>query len=187
MHPDRPLLVVALDEEADALDADLPILITGPGKIHAAVAVTTALNSARPASVINIGTAGGLHDGLHGVHEIHTVVQHDFDSAAILSLVNRDYGPPIALDAPAEAARIVLATGDRFVADSRLRSALSRDAHLVDMEGYAVARAARVAGVPVRLIKLVSDDAGEDAGRTWAETVGEHSRTLAAWVRGQRY
>ena len=187
MRADRPLLVVALEEEADALDADLPILITGPGKIHAAVAVTAALTSARPASVINLGTAGGLRDGLHGVHEIHTVVQHDFDSAAIRSLVNREYGPPIALDAPPQAARVVLATGDRFVADSHTRTALARDAHLVDMAGYAVARAAQAAGVPVRLIKLVSDNASEGAGRTWAETVGEHSRTLAAWVRNQWY
>jgi adenosylhomocysteine nucleosidase len=185
VRPDQPLLVVALEEEADALDGALPVLVTGPGKVHAAVAVTSALMSVRPASVINIGTVGALHDGLHGVHEIRTVIQHDFDAAALRGLVNRDYAQPIHLDRTTDGARMVLATGDRFVADRVLRDALSRDAHLVDMEGYAVAWAARAAGVPVRLIKLVSDDAGDGAARTWADTVGEHSRTLSRWVHEQ--
>lgn len=182
LRPDRPLLVVALDEEADALDDELPVLVTGPGKVHAAVAVTAVLKSDRPSAVINLGTAGGLHDGLQGVYDIHTVLQHDFDGAAIRALVNRDYGMPITLD-HSPGSQMVLATGDSFVADSSVREALSRDAHLVDMEGYAVAWAARTSGVPVRLIKLVSDEAGEGAVRTWAETVGDHARTLARWVK----
>ena len=183
VRPDRPLLVVALAEEADGLDGELPILVTGPGKVLAAVAVSAALTTARPASVVNLGTAGGLRDGLGGVYEVGTVIQHDFDGASIRALVNRDYGMPIGLDGASGDAPVVLATGDRFIADSAVRSALARDAHLVDMEGYAVACAARAAGVPVRLIKLVSDDAGESAGRSWAEAVGEHAQTLAGWVR----
>ena len=182
VRPDRPLLVVALREEAEALDGVLPVLVTGPGKVNAAVAVMAALGSSRPAAVINIGTAGSLRDGLHGVHEIHTVTQHDFDSVEIRALVNRDYGMPLELVAADESARVVLATGDRFIADGEARRALSRDAHLVDMEGYAVAWAARNVGVPVRLVKLVSDGAGEGAGQTWAQTVGGHARTLAGWV-----
>lgn len=182
VRPDRPLLVVALPEEADGLDDALPILVTGPGKVDAAVAVSAALSGTRPAAVVNLGTAGGLRDGLRGVHEVSTVIQHDFDGAAIRVLVNRDYGMPIGLDHAADAAPLVLATGDRFIADSAVRSALARDAHLVDMEGYAVACAARAAGVPVRLIKLVSDDAAEGAGRTWAESVFDHAQTLARWV-----
>ena len=183
VRDDRPLLVVALQEEAEALDAALPVLVTGPGKVHAGVAVAAALASSRPTCVINLGTAGALRDGLAGVHEIHTVRQHDFDSDGIRALINRDYGTPIRLDSGDARNPVVLATGDRFVADSEVRRQLSRDAHLVDMEGYAVAWAARTAGIPVRLVKLVSDDASEDAGRTWAETVGDHARTLAAWVR----
>lgn len=177
--------MVALPEEAAALDDTLPVLMTGPGKVHAGVAVAAALSAARPAEVVNLGTAGGLRDGLSGVFEVRTVVQHDFDSAAIRAVVNRDYGGPLHLDGAGAGVGegVVLATGDRFVAGGALRDALARDAHLVDMEGYAVAWAARTAGVPVRLIKLVSDDAGDGAGRTWAQTVGEHSRTLAAWVR----
>ncbi len=49
---DLPLLVVALQEEAEGLDDDLPVLITGPGKVNAAVAVTSVLASSRPAAVV---------------------------------------------------------------------------------------------------------------------------------------
>lgn len=185
VRADRPLLVVALHEEAEALDQTMPVLVTGPGKVCSAVAVAAALAAGRPACVINLGTAGALRDGLAGVHEIHTVRQHDFDSAGIRALVRRDYGMPIRLDSDADMNPTVLATGDCFVADSAVRRRLSVEAHLVDMEGYAVAWAARAAGVPVRLIKLVSDDANEVAGRTWADTVADHARTLAAWVEHQ--
>lgn len=187
VRSDRPLLVVAVEEEAEALDRELPILVTGPGKVRAATAVTSTLAAARPSVVVNLGTAGGLQDGLHGVHEIRTVIQHDFDRAIFRALVNRDYGMPITLDVGSGvgAAGMVLATGDCFVADDDVRTVLSRDAHLVDMEGYAVAWAARTAGVPVRLVKLVSDDAGAGAARTWAETVDEHARVLSRWVRDE--
>jgi len=63
-----------------------------------------------------------------------------------------------------------------------LREALEQRADLVDMEGYAVAAACRLAEVPVRLVKLVSDDADEHALTNWVDSVRDHARTLAHWV-----
>ncbi|MDP2012677.1 MAG: nucleoside phosphorylase, partial [Actinomycetota bacterium] len=58
---DRPLLVVALEEEAAHLHvSELPILVTGAGKVNAAVAVATILGQSSPSEVINLGTAGAL-------------------------------------------------------------------------------------------------------------------------------
>jgi len=51
------------------------------------------------------------------------------------------------------------------------------------MEGYAVVVAAKRAGVPVRLIKIVSDEANAAAVRTWKETVEDNSRLLGDWIR----
>jgi len=177
VREDRPLLVVALDEEARQLGDDLPVLITGVGKVCAAVSVAALLATARPAYVVNLGTAGGLRHGLDGVHEIGTVVQHDFDDESVAAIVGHHFGGPIVLGEG-----LVLATGDRFVAGGPVRDALAAHADLVDMEGYAVAAACVTAGVPARLVKLVSDDAGADAGRTWAESVADHAHTLAAWA-----
>lgn len=180
IRPDRPLLVVALEEEAVHLHVhELPILVTGVGKVNAAIAVSTILGTHRPSSIVNLGTAGALRDGVTGTHVISTVIQHDLNDAAIYDLVGIHFGAPMEFDA---GDGTVLATGDRFISKPEVRERLAKDAHLVDMEGYAVARAAQWAGIPVTLVKEVSDQAGEQAAKSWSETLDECSASLGAWV-----
>lgn len=180
IDPGLPLLVLALGSEAHHLDDTFPVLLTGVGKVAAAVAVAGVLGGAhRPLEVINLGTAGALVDGLSGTHEVARVLQHDFDSEAIGSLTGGIEGGPLELSAEG----LVLASGDVFVADQKTRAALAVRAHLCDMEGYAVAAAARAWEVPVRLVKHVSDSADDGSARTWAETLDECARALAGWVR----
>lgn len=176
--PDRPLLVVAAEEEAVHLNDDLPLLLTGIGKVNAAVAVARVLASHRPSEIINLGTAGALKPGIKGTHEIARVVQHDLNGKAIEELTGRPTGLPFDLRPEG----LVLATGDAFVSSEPLRSTLALQADLVDMEGYAVAAAAHAAGIPVRLVKHVSDTADEGAAITWKESLEACARDLAAWV-----
>ena len=178
VRADLPLLVVALDEEAAQLGDALPVLITGVGKVRAASAVARLLATQAPAYVVNIGTAGGRRHGLDGVHEVGTVIQHDFASAAIEAVTGIGFGPPLRLRSDG----LTLATGDQFVAGGPVREALAAQADLVDMEGYAVAVACLEAGVVARLVKLVSDDADEHALRSWVDTVADHAHTLARWI-----
>jgi adenosylhomocysteine nucleosidase len=178
---DRPLLVLAVKEEAQYLDTSLPVLLTGMGKVNAAVALATALaRGPLPSSVINLGTAGALRPGWTGTHLVGTVIQHDLDSDILRSLTGETYGAPLALGDPAGP---TLATGDSFIADEAARVRLAEHASLVDMEGYALASAAHQAGVPLRIVKHVSDDAGEGAARTWRESVSECARALGEWAR----
>ena len=187
IDPARPLLVVAVEQEAAYLGGGLPVLLTGMGKVNAASAVASVLAGAvRPGAVVNLGTAGALKPGWSGTHEVHSVLQHDLDSAVLHMLTGETVGAPLELAAASGAAapaRPVLATGDLFVSDEPARQRLAERADLVDMEGYAVAAAARAAGVPVRLVKHVSDEAGEGAARTWRESVDACAVLLAAWVR----
>ena len=179
ISPDLPLLVVALEEEATHLHvSELPILVTGAGKVNAAIAVSSILAEASPTRVVNLGTAGALKDGMAGTHVIGTVVQHDLDDAALFALSGLHFGEPVQVSA--EGPRLV--TGDVFVSDADTRARLAQIADLVDMEGYAVARAAAHAGVPVTLVKEVSDNADESAGRSWRETVDECAERLGTWV-----
>ncbi|TCB93391.1 nucleoside phosphorylase [Micromonospora zingiberis] len=179
ISPDRPLLVLALAEEAAHLDFRLPVLLTGMGKINATAAVAATLaRSPLPSAVVNLGTAGALHPGWAGTHEVGSVLQHDLDTEFLHRLTGQTVGAPLALgDGP------VLATGDQFIADDAARAALAARAQLVDMEGYAVAATARRFGLPVRLVKQVSDEAGAGAERTWQESVDHCARLLAGWVR----
>lgn len=176
------LIVVALEQEARHFVGDHPVLVTGVGKVRAAIAVSRLLASGTlPAQIVNVGTAGGLRPGVEGTHEVCRVLQHDYDGEAVLAVTGRADGPP--LDLPvSSSAGLVLATGDRFVAGGPQRDRIAEIADLVDMEGYAVASAARAAGVPVRLVKHVSDQADEDAGRSWSEGVDACARLLAGWV-----
>lgn len=175
----RLLLVVAVEHEAVALPRDLPLLVTGVGKVNAALAVSRALAdpAARPDLVLNVGTAGALRDGMEGTHVIGRVEQHDLDSVLLEELTGYRYGEPIELGAGP-----TLATGDVFVSDPTTRGTLALRADLVDMEGYAVAAACRLVGVPVTLVKHVSDTADEGARRSWVDTVHDASAQLARWL-----
>ncbi|MEU7026039.1 nucleosidase [Streptomyces sp. NPDC046275] len=176
----RPLLVLAVKEEAQHLDTDLPVLLTGMGKVNAATALATVLGrGTRPSEIVNLGTAGALRPGWTGTHVVGTVLQHDFDGELLASLTGETYGAPIALPAGGD---VVLATGDAFIADETSRARLAARAALVDMEGYALASAAALAGVPLRMVKHVSDEAGEGAARSWRESVAECARALADWA-----
>jgi adenosylhomocysteine nucleosidase len=175
----RVLLAVALEQEAVHLPPELPRVILGVGKVSAALATAAALADAdaRPDVVLNLGTAGALHPGFEGTHVVGEVHQHDLDSALLEQLTGRRYGAPIALGAGPR-----LATGDMFVTDPVLRDRIAAHADLVDMEGYAVAAACQAAGVPVRLVKHVTDTADESARRSWTDTVEDASHALARWV-----
>ncbi|WP_329286394.1 nucleosidase [Streptomyces sp. NBC_00691] len=177
---DRPLLVLAVKEEAQFLDTDLPVLLTGMGKVNAATALALALGRGpRPSGVVNLGTAGALRPGMTGTHVIGTVVQHDFDGRLLATLTGESYGTPLTLP---DGGDTVLATGDTFISDESARARLAEQAALVDMEGYALAHAAAIAGVPLRIVKHVSDEAGEGAARTWRESVAACARILADWA-----
>lgn len=175
----RTLILVATELEAQAFAEHHPVVIVGVGKVNAATATARACVEHRPSMIVNIGTAGALHDDHHvGPFEIGTVIQHDIDGDSIHRLIGHHPSPPIPLagDGP------TLATGDRFIADATERTRLADRAHYVDMEGYAVAAAAQAHGVPVRLIKIVSDTADDDAHRSWSDAVAGASRVLAAWL-----
>jgi nucleoside phosphorylase len=176
---DQILVVAATRAEAAHVPSRLPVVVTGLGKTAAAVATTQALVGVDPARtlVVNIGTAGALHDGLEGIHLPGTTINHDMNADAIRAL---GYDPQERLEVEG-GDETVLASGDVFVTDPAVRAALAERAHLVDMEGYAVAYACRRMGVPVRLVKHVSDNADESAF-DWPDLVAASAAALGAWI-----
>lgn len=179
---DQVLVVSATRDEARYVPAGTPLLITGLGKVAAAAAVAARLASfAGEVEVWNIGTAGALRDGVKGLQLPGRVINHDV-SAELL----REMGIKVAdeLVVPGGDDDLVLATGDSFIADPDTRAALAARATLVDMEGFAVAWACRQAGVPIRLVKHVSDNADSSA-LSWPELVDTSARILGTWVEDQ--
>lgn len=174
------LVVAATAAEAAHVPTSLPLVITGLGKTAAAVRTTRALAEMRTLeglTIVNIGTAGALRDDITGLHEPGIVLNHDINADLIRTL-----GYDARERLTVGDSEIVLATGDVFVTDPVVRARLADQAHLVDMEGYAVAWAAQEFGVPVRLVKHVSDSADETA-MDWPAMVEASAVVLGAWLR----
>ncbi len=171
------LFVIALPEEARHVPEGIRVCITGPGKLRSGIAVARALVEKPEDLVVNIGTAGALRDGLHsGAHRIGRVFEHDFDAAAIEALTGRHYDDTITLGEG-----LALATGDAFIASAAKRAALAEHADLVDMEGFAIAHAARTFGARCQMFKVVTDSADEGAW-SWAEAVGAAAKEIGRLV-----
>jgi adenosylhomocysteine nucleosidase len=176
------LVVAATPEEVGHLCECYPVLVTGIGKVPAAAAVAAALARTRyPAdvAVVNVGTAGALRPGMNGIYCPSIVLNHDVSAGPLA-----DMGFPVTttLSLPSGDGS-VLATGDVFVTEIETRKRLAVQAHLVDMEGFAVAWASQQSGAECRIVKHVSDDADESSVE-WPSLVDHSARVLARWLHG---
>lgn len=176
------MVVSAIRAEARYVPDGIPVVVTGIGKTAAAVAVSRALaeRDTTDLVVLNVGTTGALRDGMAGLYLPSEVINHDINADAVRA---------IGLD-PQESLKVdggdgtVLASGDVFVTDPVIRARLAERAHLVDMEAYGVVFACREFGVPVRLVKHVSDSADE-AAMDWPALVDASAKALGEWVRSE--
>lgn len=181
------LVVAAHPAETAYLPQHTDVVLTGIGMsraaTHTARAILERVPDARTRSrltVVNLGSCGGLRPGAHGIFEPSVVINRDID-ADLMRAMGSDPQDTITLDDLGQRGDgSVLATGDSFVAGGPVRDALEKRAHLVDMEGFAVAVACRELGVPLRMVKHVSDDADEQA-LDWATRVDQSARALADW------
>ena len=151
----QTLLVFAHRDEASAF-AGVPHLVTGVGKVNAAVALAAALAAAPETErVLVLGTAGVVGDGearhdLDSVVQVTAVVQHDF------SLPSPELRPTGPVVLPERVATV--ATGDVFVKNDAQRAVIAGlGASLVDMEAYAYASVCERFGVELQIFKVPSD------------------------------
>lgn len=183
------LLVFAHGDEATAFaEAGVPHLLTGVGKINAALELTRAIVEAgldRADRVVVLGTAGAVTEAprLDTVYRISAAVQHDFSlPSPRLELDAEGAGTGVSGLAHLESA--VIATGDVFVQDDAQRAALAAlGASLVDMETYAYANVCARLGVPLQVFKSPSDFA--DSSTTmdeWDGIVVSKSQQLFAFA-----
>ncbi len=182
----RPLIVAATRSEVAHVPSGLEALVTGIGKTAAASALARHLagrTDLDDLELVNLGTAGALVDelspglgGVSGLFEIGTVINHEINAEAIRAL---GYDPRERLSIGSSST--VLATGDLFVTDSAVRARLAEQAQLVDMEGYACAYVAHEFGVPIRMVKHVSDNADEGA-MEWVALVDRSAQVLGEWA-----
>ncbi|HAN25731.1 MAG: nucleoside phosphorylase [Microbacterium sp.] len=179
------LLVAALNSELVGFPLELPgfsRLVTGPGKLKAAVELTRALERGEVDEIVVVGTAGQLDAGLAaGVHEISAALQHDVTD------LDGIVGQHVSLPSTVETGHpgVVIATGDRFIDDADAVVAIRElGAQLVDMETFAYIWVAHEYAVPIRVFKAISDSAQDGATQLWDETVAHCSAQLYTHLAG---
>ncbi|WP_416190830.1 5'-methylthioadenosine/adenosylhomocysteine nucleosidase [Neisseria sp. CCUG12390] len=166
------------------------VVLSGIGKVNAAVATAWVIHQFAPDCVINTGSAGGLGKGLKVGDVVigERVAHHDVDVTAF----GYAYGqvpqlPPVfesdeTLMKTAEAAaqsfqgaavsRGLIVSGDQFVHSSeRVAEIRSRfeNVQAVEMEAAAIAQACFQLDTPFVVIRAVSDSADEKADISFEE------------------
>ena len=188
LGPVTALCVMATEHEyGPALRMRIQPLITGVGPVEAAVETTAALAElaqadALPDLVISLGS-GGSQTLDHGrIYWIDEVAYRDMDATVL------GFAPGVTpfLD---QAASITLASGPQGQPYARLATGASVvsgeaydaiDADMVDMETYAVVRAAARFGLPVIGVRGVSDGKADlTVLEDWTGTLGVIDQGLA--------
>lgn len=185
------LYVMAAPAEYGAhLKARISPLMTGIGPVEAAVAVTRALAEAQgrgdlPDLVVSLGSAGSATLEHTGIYQASSVAYRDMDASAL----GFPAGVTPLLDLEAELsltplipglATARLSTGANVVSGAAYKTI---DADMVDMESYAVLRACQSFGVPLVVIRGISDGVSELTGLSdWTRDLGIIDKKLARAV-----
>lgn len=192
LGPHRILFVMALGQEYLAqLQRRFTPLFTGVGPVEAAIATTAALAQldvagTLPDLLVSLGSAGSRRRPLGTVHQISRVSWRDIDASPLgfepgivpFADVPRwlDLATPLDLPLATLSTGADVVTGDRYAAI---------DADLVDMETYAIVRAAARFAVPVIGLRGVSDGPGELTGIDgWTALLEHLDARLAEAVDG---
>ena len=178
------------------------VLLSGIGKVSAAVGTTLLIERYHPKLIVNTGTAGGLADTL--VHDIilaTEVCYHDVDVTAFGYEIGQQAQMPPTFKADelysgvikevAEKHRYTMhygqvVSGDSFISDpNRLQQIANTfpDAKAVEMEAAAIAQTCYLFSVPFVMLRAISDKAGEGNAISYNEFVEEAGRISARIVK----
>ena len=180
-------VMAAVPEYGPALRARIQPLITGIGPVEAAAATAHALcglaaAGTLPDILVSLGSAGSRTLEHAGVYRVTQVSYRDMD-ARVLGFPKGE--PPY----PRLPAELTLAAGPAGLPAARLASGGSVvsgagydgiDADMVDMETFAVVRAAARFGLPVIGLRGVSDGRTDlSALEHWTDALAEIDQRLA--------
>ncbi|OCW56098.1 5'-methylthioadenosine/S-adenosylhomocysteine nucleosidase [Hoeflea olei] len=159
----RVLYVMAAEAEyGPHLKARFAPLFTGVGPVEAAAAVAlrlSALAGNPPDCVVSLGSAGSRLLEQTGIYQVSSVSYRDMDASAL----GFEKGRTPFLDLPAKLSLPVIAEGVPSASLSTGANIVSGaaydgiDADMVDMETFAIKRAASLFSVPVLGLRGISD------------------------------
>lgn len=181
-------VMAAPAEYGDHLKARIAPLMTGVGPVEAAVVLTAALARLEAAGdlpdlIVSLGSCGSRSLAHAAVYQASSVAYRDMDASAlgfargVTPLSNRP--AVMALPCPIPGVpRATLSTGANVVSGAAYDAI---DAEMVDMETWALVRAAQTFGLPLIALRGVSDGRAElKALEDWTSTLHHVDENLAA-------
>lgn len=157
------------------------LIITGMGTLKGALYLSEILQQRKAdghpvAQVINYGVAGSVCDrfSLGEVVMVDRVIKYD-PVEFVKPRPGRHFSssfPDITLT-PKRRDTTILATSDHPVFSEDDAKKVSLHAHVVDMEGYGYACAARRHGIPLEIVKGISDCARKESEQSFKNTVAD--------------
>lgn len=187
-HPLHILFVMATEDEyGSALQRRIQPLITGVGPVEAASATSEALARLEaeydlPQLVFSLGSAGSRTLEHAKVYQLSSISYRDMDCTPLgfYRGVVPFLDEPAVIEIPWQIPGIPsasIATGGSIVSGAMYDSV---DADMVDMESYAVYRAAKRFGIPMIGLRGITDGQSElKQYEDWASYLGIVDRRLA--------
>jgi futalosine hydrolase len=154
------LLVIAATQRELAFVRDADVLACGIGPVEAGVATAAALAERRPDALLHVGIAGARGIGPPTLVIGSESVYEDTDSPLVLSRIWPD-GRLLA------AARRALPDAQVLPIGTSARVGATRECRVEAMEGFAVLRAAELAGVAAVEVRAISNDVAEPDRARW--------------------
>lgn len=179
---------------------DVVVLLSGIGKVSAAVATALLIDHYKPDLLINTGTAGGLKDAkVYDIILAEEVRHHDVDVTAFGYEIGQQAKMPPAYFSDenwlkkafeycqkfSEQLRVgQVVSGDSFISDENRRQWIEEKfpkALAVEMEASAIAQTCYIMNTPFLMLRAISDNAGEGdtvSYDTFVENAGKLSAEM---------
>lgn len=167
-------LIMALPNESKGLfeQAGVQVHYSGIGKVNAAFKAFDVIQKTGCKTLLNLGSAGSSQFDAHALVEVSTFVQRDMDVSPLgfavgVTPMDDDHPAEIHLEAYfPHLEKGICGTGDSFETGIP-----KMPCHLVDMEGYAIAKVCKKLGVRLISVKYITDGANDTAHLDWEENL----------------
>lgn len=176
------------------------VFTTGVGKVRASAATQYAIDRFKPTHILFVGAAGALSTSLSPGQVViaHKVIEYDFDDRALARNPDKpprswDTDQVLGCELASAAGRVLDAksyrygtvlTGDKVICDPDERDHLRRlfGGDCIEMEGAAVAATGSHCGIPVGVLRVVSDFADEASSGSFSDMLGRVGSVVARIV-----
>lgn len=178
----KPLILVALPEELDSSLINAPVVYTGVGLTNAAMMAYDAILKHTPDLIINYGSAGTLKNH-SGLLNIAAVCQRDANCEPL-----RERGFMLGenvLYYQSGNSGIRCGSGNTFV--TRPDQWTLDHCDIVDMELWAIAKVSNFHNIPWISKKWISDNADDNAGNTWEDSLLAGQDAFVEWFKNSNY